>query len=67
MTGMVISNAVKLEKQRDDVAYQLHCAEIELQGELVGVAHQIAEGKSVPSAIALVLARNQFPDVDFVD
>lgn len=67
MTGMVISSAVKLEQRRDELSDQLYDAEVQLQGELVGVAHQIAEGKSVPPAIALVLARNQFPDVDFLD
>ena len=67
MNGMVISNAVKLEQRRNELSDQLHDAEIQLQGELVGVAEQIAEGKSVPPAIALVLARNQFPGVDFLD
>lgn len=67
MNGMVISNAVKLEQRRNELSEQLHDAEIQLQGELVEVVRQIAEGKSVPPAIALVLARNQFPDVDFLD
>lgn len=67
MNGMVISNVVKLEQRRNKLSDQLHDAEIQLQGELVGVAEQIAEGKSVPPAIALVLARNRFPDVDFLD
>lgn len=67
MTGIVVSNAVTLEGRRDELAYQLHCVEVKLQGELVGVGHQIAEGKFVPPEIALVLARNQFPDVDFLD
>lgn len=67
MNGMVISNAVKLEQRRDELSDQLYDAEAQLQGELVGVAEQITEGKSVPPAIAMVLARNQFPDVDFLD
>jgi hypothetical protein len=67
MNGMVISNAVKLEQRRNELSDQLYDAEVQLQGELVEVVSQIAEGKSVPPAIALVLARNQFPDVDFLD
>ncbi|UWP96526.1 hypothetical protein K3X48_05995 [Aliiroseovarius crassostreae] len=67
MNGKVISNAVKLEQRRDNLSDQLYDAEVQLHGELVEVVRQIAEGKSVPPAIALVLARNQFPDVDFLD
>jgi len=52
MTGIVVSNAVTLEGRRDELAYQLHCVEVKLQGELVGVGHQIAEGKFVPPEIA---------------
>ena len=43
MTGMVISNAVKLEERRDERSDQLSDAEVPLQGELVGVADQIAD------------------------
>lgn len=67
MTEMMISNIVGLEKRRDELAHQLASVEIDLQGEMVSLARQLAEGKSVPPAVALVLARNRLPDIDLMD
>lgn len=65
MTEMMISNIVGLEKRRDKLEEELSIAESSLQGEMVRVACQLAEGKTVPPAVSLVLARNSLPDFDF--
>lgn len=57
-------NVIDLEKRRDELADQLHDVEIYLHAGLVDVAHQLTEGRSVPPAVALTLARNGLPDID---
>jgi hypothetical protein len=64
---MVITNIVGLEERHNELADQLHSAEMKLRNELIHVVRQVAKGKLVSPAVTLVLARHDLPDVDLMD
>lgn len=64
MPDAILTDVVDLEQRRNELACQLEDADCKLWTEMVNVAYQLKEGKSVPPAVALVLARNELPDFE---
>jgi hypothetical protein len=62
MSNAILTDIVKLEKDRDDLQERLDAAETILATEMVQLARQLGEGKALPPAAALVMARNELPD-----
>ena len=67
MMDIASMSVVDLQQRRDELADQLYDVEIYLHAGLIDVARQLTEGKSVPPAVALILARNGLPDIDCMD
>ena len=64
MMEIASMSVIDLQQRRDELADQLDDVEIHLHSKLVAVARDLSDGKSVPPAVALILARNGLPDFD---